>query len=119
MTTWTKEPEQLWKLIGDYKRRHTLNGRDYKGTVATATYQLHGGEHFTNSNFVGCKDHRIPENMRHVYCSEPGKSVDGEQMDFQELQVSLRDKALNAIRDGVIECTTIGNTSWEIQKRII
>lgn len=98
MTTLHKKPEQLWKLLDGYKRRHF-----YKGTVATASYQLHGGEHFTNPNFVGSKDHRIPENMRHVYRTEPGKNVDGEQLDMWDLQINLRDKAQNAVRDGVID----------------
>ena len=52
---------------------------------------------------AGSSDHRVPENMRYAYRSEPGKNVDGEALDLRDMQINLRDKALNAVRDGVIE----------------
>ena len=35
--------------------------------------------------------------------TEPGKTVDGKQTDMRDLQINLRDKAQNAVRDGVID----------------
>ena len=74
-----------------------------KGTVATASYQLQGGEHFTNPNSIGSKDHCIPENIRHAYRTAPGKNVNGVPMEMEELQINLRDKALLAVRAGVVD----------------
>ena len=91
-----KDAEQLWKLIREYEKRHAC-----KGTVATASYQLEGGEHFGNS--VGSKDHCIPENIRHAYRTAPGKNVNGGPMEMEELQINLRDKAVHAVRAGVVD----------------
>ena len=93
-----REPERLWELITDYKRRHSSTG-----SAASVSYQLQGGEHFANQNSIGDKDHFVPENVRHAYRTAPGKHVNGDPMEMEELEINLRDKAQQAVQAGVVD----------------
>ena len=98
MTKWHKDPRRLWKLIEEYKNYH-----DYKGGDAEEVYKLRKGKHSPHlSKSSGRTDHRIPENLRYMVQTEPGKDADGKELVMEHALINLRDKAFQAVQEGVI-----------------